>query len=182
MRHNKKEGDKMIKETDARFAFFTPEKDVAYLRRAIEVGQEAMRNGNHPFGAILVDLEGNILLEQGNIEVTERVCTGHAETTLMQRASQLYDRDFLWNCTMYTPVEPCCMCCGAAYWGNLGRIVFAATEKDLLEQTGDHEDNPTFSSDCRSILARGQKPMVVQGPVPEVREEALAVHKDYWKK
>ena len=171
----------MIKEFDPRFSYFTPERDIEYLRRAIAVGEAAQQAGNHPFGAVLVDENGNILLEQGNVEVTEGICTGHAETMLMQRASKLYNRDFLWNCTMYTSVEPCCMCCGAAYWGNLGRIVFAATEKQLLELTGSHEANPTFSSDCRSILERGQKPMVIQGPIPELRDEALAIHRIHWK-
>ena len=73
------------------------------------------------------------------------------------------------------------MCCGAVYWGNVGRIVFAATEQDLLELTGDHEDNPTFHSDCRTILSTGQKDIVIQGPIPALREEALAPHRYYWK-
>ena len=137
----------MIKASDPRFAHFTPEMDAKFLRRAMAVAEEAQAAGNHPFGCILVDLEGKILMEQGNIEVTGRVCTGHAETTLMQRASHDFDRAKLWDCTLYTSIEPCCMCCGAVYWGNVGRIVFAATEQDLLELTGDHEDNPTFHSD-----------------------------------
>ena len=172
----------MLLEMESRFAHFTPEMDAQYIRRAIQVAEAAKAGGNHPFGAVLVGPDGNVLMEQGNIEVTEKVCTGHAETTLMQRASKEYSHDFLWNCTMYTSIEPCCMCCGAAYWANLGRIVYAATERDLLELTGDHEQNPTFSSDCRSILERGQKPMVVQGPLPELRDEALASHVGYWKK
>ena len=122
----------MLKEMDPRFEHFTPEEDAKYLRRAIAVAEAAKAAGNHPFGAVLVDLQGHILMEQGNIEVTEKVCTGHAETTLLQRASHRYTHDFLWNCTLYSSIEPCCMCCGAAYWANLGRIVFAATEKDLL--------------------------------------------------
>ena len=72
----------MIKASDPRFAHFTPEMDAKFLRRAMAVAEEAQAAGNHPFGCLLVDLEGNILMEQGNIEVTGRVCTGHAETTL----------------------------------------------------------------------------------------------------
>ena len=87
----------MLKEMDPRFEHFTPEEDAKYLRRAIAVAEAAKAAGNHPFGAVLVDLQGNILMEQGNIEVTEKVCTGHAETTLLQRASHRYTHDFLWN-------------------------------------------------------------------------------------
>lgn len=169
-----------IQETDTRFSFFTPEKDAEYLRRAIEVGVKARNDGNNPFGAILVDNQGNIIMEQGNVEVTEKDCTGHAETTLARKASHQYDKAFLWNCTLYTSFEPCCMCTGAIYWANIGRIVYAASETALLGETGDNEHNPTFDIDCRTILAKGQKQIVVRGPVPEQEKEALATHEGFW--
>lgn len=59
-----------------------------YLRKAIEVSKKSREHGNTPFGAILVDGEGNILLEQENIEITEYNCSGHAETSLMIKASK----------------------------------------------------------------------------------------------
>lgn len=65
-----------------------------YLRKAIEVSKKSREHGNTPFGAILVDGEGNILLEQENIEITESNCSGHAETSLMIRASKQYSKDF----------------------------------------------------------------------------------------
>ena len=65
--------------------------DLALLRRCVEISWEARRSGNTPFGALLVAPDGQILLEQGNIELTERLCTGHAETALMAAASQAFD-------------------------------------------------------------------------------------------
>ena len=47
-----------------------------YLRRAIEISKEAREAGNTPFGALLVNKEGEIIMEQGNIEITEKICTG----------------------------------------------------------------------------------------------------------
>lgn len=61
---------------------FTKEQHIQFLRRAIEVSKNARAHGNTPFGAILVDGDGNILMEQENIEITERISTGHAEATL----------------------------------------------------------------------------------------------------
>lgn len=61
------------------------QKHEHYLRRCIEISRNARNNGNTPFGAILVDECGKILLEQENIEITEKICTGHAETTLAER-------------------------------------------------------------------------------------------------
>lgn len=153
---------------------------ITYLRHAVEVSRQARANGNTPFGAILVGPNGDILLEQENIEITERLCTGHAETTLAARASQAYDKAFLWDCTLYTTAEPCAMCSGSIYWGNIGTVVYGMTEVRLLELTGSNEQNPTFSLPCREVFAAGQKDITVLGPFPEVEEEAAAVHEGYW--
>ena len=151
-----------------------------YLKRAIELSQIARDNGNTPFGALLVDSKGNIILEQGNIEITEGKCTGHAETTLAERASQKYSKDFLWTCTLYTTAEPCAMCSGAIYWANIGTVVYGMTERRLLELTGSNDQNPTFDLPCRDIFSRGQKDIQVIGPISEVEILAAKVHEGYW--
>jgi site-specific DNA-methyltransferase (adenine-specific) len=153
---------------------------LAHLRRAIEVSRDARAHGNTPFGATLVSDEGEVLLEQENIEITEGVCTGHAEATLTARASQAYDKAFLWTTTLYTTAEPCAMCAGAIYWANIGRVVYAMTEARLLELTGSNGQNPTFALPCRTVFAAGQKDIEVLGPFPEVEDEAAAVHEGYW--
>ena len=38
-----------------------------YLRRAIEISKEARAAGNTPFGALLVNKDGDIVMEQGNV-------------------------------------------------------------------------------------------------------------------
>lgn len=170
----------MIKDFDSRFSSITKERDIMLLRRTIELGVAARANGNTPFGALLADKDGNILLEQGNIELTDHDCTGHAETTLCRAASKQYTKEELWNCSLYTGFEPCCMCAGAIYWGNIGRIVYAVSEKDLLALTGSNEVNPTFDAACRDVLNRGQKEIVIQGPYLELLEEAAQSHAGYW--
>lgn len=151
-----------------------------YLRRAIEISKEARAAGNTPFGALLVNKDGEIIMEQGNIEITEKICTGHAEATLAARTSHEYSREFLWDCTLYTTAEPCAMCAGAIYWANIGRVVYGMTERRLLELTGSNEQNPTFDLPCREVFARGQKDIKVIGPVEAVEVEAAKVHEGYW--
>ncbi|SEB52151.1 nucleoside deaminase [Paenibacillus sp. GP183] len=151
-----------------------------YLQKCVEVSKKAREQGNTPFGAILVDHEGKILLEQGNIEITTKNCTGHAETSLMVAASALFSKSFLWNCTLYSSVEPCAMCAGAIYWGNVGRVVYGISEKKLAELTGESEVNPTLDLPCSDVFARGNKPIKVVGPFPEVEVEVIAVHEGYW--
>ena len=153
---------------------------VFYLNRTITLSELAVKHGNTPFGALLVDPDGNTILEQENIEITENDCTGHAETALMRKATKLYNKDFLWNCTLYTSVEPCAMCSGAIYWGNVGKIIYGISEKDLLNLTGNHKQNPTLNIPCRDIFKHGQKKILVEGPIMEITEDILEIHKKYW--
>ena len=63
----------------------TPTDD-AFLRRTFEVAARARAHGNHPFGAILVDASGTVLLEQENGYLPARDGTAHAERLLATRA------------------------------------------------------------------------------------------------
>jgi tRNA(Arg) A34 adenosine deaminase TadA len=150
------------------------------LRRCIEISRAARDAGNTPFGCLLADEDGTILWEQGNVELTESICTGHAETRLMEEASKRFSREKLRTCALYTTAEPCAMCAGAIYWGNVGKVVYGISEKRLAELTGDHPQNPTLDLPCREVFARGRRPIRVIGPFPELERETVAVHEGYW--
>ena len=156
--------------------------DVKYLRIANETAKKSREAGNTPFGAILVDENGEVLLSQGNEAFTLHDETAHAERMLASRASQKYEKDKLAKCTLYTTVEPCPMCTGAIYWTNIGRIVFGMSESRLLEMTGADDKNPTFNMGADKVIAAGQKKIEVKGPFKEVEEEIAEVHKGFWGK
>ena len=48
--------------------------------------------------------------------------------------------------------------------------------------TGSDEKNPTFAMGADKVIAAGQKPITVEGPVPEMEEEIVEVHKGFWNK
>ncbi len=152
--------------------------DLALLRRAIAIAYRARAHGNHPFGALLADRDGNVLLEAENTVTTDHDCTGHAETNLMRMASRQYEPAFLADCALYTSTEPCAMCAGAIYWSGVGRVVFAMSEEDLLALTGDNPENQTFTLPCREVFARGQRQVAVDGPA--LAEEARQAHAGFW--
>ncbi len=149
-----------------------------YLRQAIKVSEQAVEAGNHPFGAILVGPEGEVLMSAGNTVATDRDCTGHAETNLVRMASKKYDRDFLAKCTLYTSAEPCAMCSGAIYWSGIGAMTYALSESTLFELTGDDPENPTLQLPSREVFARGQRKVQVSGP--HIEEEARQPHEGFW--
>jgi tRNA(Arg) A34 adenosine deaminase TadA len=151
----------------------------ALLRKAFAVAVKARESGDHPFGSILVDPDGTILMEQGNGFTAEgRDMTAHAERLLATRASKTYPSKFLAECTLYTSAEPCAMCSGAIYWTGIGRVVFGQTEKDLKAQTGDHDENPTLDLPCRVVFAAGQRKVEVIGPL--LANEAAALQAGFW--
>ena len=154
----------------------TPDQIVRHLRRANEVARRAVALGHHPFGATLVGPDNEtVLLEQCNIDTVN-----HAESTLARSAATNFTPDTLWQCTLYTSVEPCCMCAGTIYWANIGRVVFAMTEVELLAATGDHAENPTMSLSSRTVFDHGQKPIELIGPVLEAAPEVVALQRAFW--
>ena len=166
----------------SRFSYFDQEKDKQYIRKAVEVSHKARESGNTPFGSILVYKDGTVLLEQGNIEITESDPTGHAETSLVRKASKIYSKDYLWDCTLYSTAEPCVMCMGAIYWGNIGRVVYGITERKLLELTGSDEKNPTFDIPSSLVVDGGQKEIILAdySADNELAAEIIEVHKGFW--
>ena len=154
--------------------------DEALLRKAFDLARRARDQGQHPFGAILVDAAGTVLMEQGNAFLEEgHDMTAHAERLIATRASKQWRPPFLKNCTLYSTAEPCAMCAGAIYWAGIGRVVYGQAESDLKAMTGDDPENPTMSLPCRTVFAAGQRKVEVVGPL--LADEAAALQADFWK-
>jgi tRNA(Arg) A34 adenosine deaminase TadA len=151
----------------------------SFLRRSIELAREARAAGRHPFGSLIVDEQGKIVVESRNNAVRPAGDpTQHAELLACAAAAKLLPEAELARCTLYTSTEPCAMCAGAIYWTGIGRVVYALPEKGLMAYTGSHNENPTLDLPCREVFARGQRPTVVAGPFLE--EEAGQVHEGFW--
>jgi tRNA(Arg) A34 adenosine deaminase TadA len=157
------------------------EKDVAFLRQAIDLARKARNDGRHPFGALIVNQRGETVVAARNNAVRPNGDpTQHAEMLACGQAARLLSEAELARCTLYTSTEPCAMCAGAIYWIGLGRVVFALAETGLLRYTGSHQQNPTLDLPCREVFARGQKKIIVAGPLLE--DEAGKVHEGFWTK
>ena len=151
---------------------------IPHLRTAIELAWQSRRHGNHPFGAVLVDENDQVLLQAENTVVTERDGTGHAETNLVRLATRHYSTDQLARCTLYSSTEPCAMCAGAIYWSGIGRVVYALSEVELYDIVGPSPDQLVLP--CREVFAHSQRAVVVAGPMLELNAEARAVHDGFW--
>jgi tRNA(Arg) A34 adenosine deaminase TadA len=155
------------------------EADLAFLRRAFALARHSVADGNHPFAAVLVDRDGNVLLEAGNGYMPGRDATAHAERLAATQACTTLRPDVLRHATLYSSAEPCAMCAGAIYWAGIGRLVYGLSEHRLRALTGNHPENPTLDLPCRQVFESGQRPTEVVGPLLE--DEAAAVHEGVWK-
>jgi tRNA(Arg) A34 adenosine deaminase TadA len=157
----------------------TRESDLAYLRLTIAVADRAKAKGNHPFGSVLVDAAGNVVAEGENNFQVDRG-PGHAETNLARFAAREFAPEFLERCTLYTSVEPCCMCAGTIYWAGIGAVVFGMTEHRLLEITNGDPENLTQDLPCGVVFGAGQRKVEVRGPFEELADEIAAAHIGFW--
>lgn len=156
------------------------EYDIACLEEAIQESVDSVENGNHPFGAVLADAQGKIVLRaQNSVETTGDV-TGHAETNLMRLASTRFSREFLEQCTIYSSAEPCAMCSGAIHWAGVKRLVYGLSEEKLYEMTGDDPSNETLQLPCREVFSHSRRNIEVTGPLLE--NEAAEPHRGFWSK
>jgi tRNA(Arg) A34 adenosine deaminase TadA len=153
-------------------------RDEHFLRRSFDVARRAISHGNHPFGAILVGADGKELLEAENGYMPAHDGTAHAERLLATDACRTLSREERSKATLYSSAEPCAMCAGAIYWAGIGRVVYGLSEHRLRTITGNHPENPTLDLPCRAVLASGQRPTEVVGPLLE--DEAEALHEGVW--
>ena len=137
--------------------------DLKHLRLAIALSHSAREKGNEPYGAVLADEQGRVLLQAENTQITDRDCTAHAETNLLREASRRFNGESLAKYTVYASGEPCPMCAGAIYWSQVRRVVFALDIETMAELAGPEADELMLH--CRAVLAHGIRPIEVVGPM-----------------
>lgn len=157
----------------------TTKTDIDYLRDTIRLSHASRRAGNHPFGALVVGPDGRVLAESGNTFSTDKG-VGHAEMNVARAVAARYGDEFLAKCTLYTSVEPCCMCAGATYWAGIGTLVFGLSEKRLAQLTGDDPENLTMDMPCRRVFDAGQRKVAVRGPFEELEAAIVEAHRGFW--
>ena len=99
-----------------------------FMKKALQLAQEAAEAGEVPVGAIIV-AGGKQIIGKGYNQ-TERLhdVTAHAEMLAITAASTHVGAKYLPECTLYVTLEPCTMCAGAIAWAQIERIVFAASD------------------------------------------------------
>lgn len=105
------------------------EQDRIFMREAIRLADESVRNGGGPFGAVIVQ-DGEIIARGSNSVTIDNDPTAHAEVNVIRKACQTLCTFDLSDCVIYTSCEPCPMCLGAIYWAHLKCVYYGNTRAD----------------------------------------------------
>jgi len=103
------------------------ERDIRWMRLALDQARQAAEWGEVPVGAVLVRNE-EVLAQTHNMMVTRHDPTAHAELLAIQEGARRLENERLNGTTLYTTLEPCAMCAGALILARVDRVVYAAAD------------------------------------------------------
>ena len=108
------------------------EQDKEFMREAIRLADESVKNGGGPFGAVIVK-DGQIVAGSANSVTIDTDPTAHAEVNTIRKACLKLRTFDLSGCVIYTSCEPCPMCLGAIYWARISKVFYGNTRKDARD-------------------------------------------------
>jgi len=102
-----------------------------YMRQVLALAAEVLEQGELPIAALVV-LDDEVVARAATSEQREKRFLGHAELVALEKADRLHlSLDQRRRACLYTNLEPCLMCLGAAMSFFVGEIAYG------LESPGD---------------------------------------------
>src|SRR5262245_22316874 len=149
------------------------ETDLRFLRRCVQLAEEALLAGDEPFGSLLVDADGKIRAEDRN-RIAGGDSTRHPEFELARWAANHMTPEERAGATVYTSGEHCPMCAAAHAWVGLGRIVYATSSEQLTQWLAEWgaQPPPVAPLPITTVAPR----VDVDGPAPELAETMRALY------
>jgi len=132
--------------------------DIYFMQQALKEAKQAFDKNEIPVGAVLV-CQNKIIARAHNLTQTLTDVTAHAEMQVFTAASNYLGSKYLNKCTLYVTLEPCCMCAGASFWTQIGKIVYGASDENrgfLKHKVPLHPKTKVISGilekECSSLL------------------------------
>ena len=147
--------------------------DLEHLRRCVELARLALDDGDEPFGSLLVDGDGAKRFEDRN-RVKDGDQTRNPEFAIARWAVDNMTPDERAGATVYTSGEHCPMCSAGHAWVGLGRIVYAASARQLSQWLSEWgAPPPPVAALPITSVAPG---VPVAGPAPELTDTMKALY------
>jgi Cytosine/adenosine deaminases len=156
------------------------ESDKAYLKRSVELAEEALKTGNSPFGSLLVSKDGSVLFEDHNRD-KDGDQTKHPEYAIAKWAVENLSPSDRKNAVVYTSGEHCSMCSSAHALAGLGRIVYASSSaqlKDWQKELGVTKRGALKGLSIEEVINDTE----VDGPDEELSQQVKQLQIEYYRK
>src|SRR5215469_13971885 len=101
--------------------------DVEFMRKALELAQNAQRHGDVPVGAVIA-IGGDIAAVGYNQKEANHDPTAHAEMIALRQGAARRGGWRLSGATLYVTKEPCVMCAAACVAARIDRVVYACDD------------------------------------------------------
>lgn len=151
--------------------------DWEHLRRCVVLAEEALADGDEPFGSVLVAEDGTALAEDRNRVVATGDRTRHPEFALARWAAENLPVQERARATVFTSGEHCAMCSAAHAWVGLGRIVYVHSAQQLAGWLGEMGvAQPSVRMLSIDQVVAG---VPVLGPVPELSDQVRDLHRRF---
>jgi len=144
--------------------------DIYYMKKAMQMAENASENGEIPVGSLLLLADGREFAEH-NAPITLHDTSAHAEMQVIRSACKtLKNYRLPAGSTLYVTLEPCSMCAGAIIHARIDRVVYGASDS----KTGAVDSLYQLLSDQRL----NHQPKITSGIMAE---ESSALLKQFFK-
>lgn len=139
------------------------------IRECQKEAQKSIDSGNPPFGCVIIDAEGNILMRAYNTQNTDNDPTAHAEIKALSQLGRQRGSRYLDDCIMFANAESCSMCMSAAIKAKITVFFYGTpaeakmnpwiTMKDIEAKTSTPLElhGGILADECRAQIADGRK-------------------------
>lgn len=97
-----------------------------HMKSALIQAEDAYQKGEVPVGAVLVDADGQVVIETHNLKECAHDPCGHAEIIALRSAAKKLGAWRLSGSKLYVTLEPCPMCMAACIQARIEALYFGA--------------------------------------------------------
>ncbi len=138
------------------------------IRISIEEADAAICRGDEPFGGVICDIDGNIIVRDGNRENTEQDPTSHAEMVLIREACRKLGTKNLSGCISICNAESCPMCASALILSGIREFYYGAEMESFcdpfirMHEVLEHASGDPYivsgilQDECRAVVQKGR--------------------------
>lgn len=125
------------------------------IRQCQQEAEKSIQEGNPPFGCVITDLEGNVLIAAHNTQNTDNDPTAHAEILALRGLGQKLGTRYFDNYALFANAESCSMCMSASIKALIKDFYFSAPSETKM--------NPWLT--VADIAAKAATPLKIRSSI-----------------